>query len=331
MSSAPRGRKHARSVAPPLRGQTLRVRIRGRVGVRAVSGGIAPSGNGAFRPRRKTALGSRAMGIHVALRSAHRRAARSISAGSDALWPRRHASTSRRAVGIDVPSGALDGRAAGDFRAGCRPARPHRRPLDTGSAVRDGRAHRPLIDVPCCPAALGGRALRPGHGPALAVSAAGGVHSAVGGQSEEAVQLAAVQRSPISPAALSAKTLRHEISNSGGSRLMLEITAAQAAGAVSTGLAAAVSASVKSTGIETAGMEAARLEAAREVSAETRRRIRRHESLHPRSRRHGSRRSRRRGSRRRRSRQSRGRRPQTVSPPCQGSRRCRVESIYSCS
>ena len=61
----------------------------------------------------------------------------------------------------------------------------------------------------------------------------------------------------MSPAALSAKTLRHEISNSGGSRLMLEIAAAQAAGAVSTGLAAAVSASVKSTGIETAGMEAA--------------------------------------------------------------------------
>ena len=143
MRSAPSRREAAAAVAPSLSGHALRVTVGGRELVRAIGAEIssashcAAARDHAARPRRKTACGGPASGIHVALGTANRAAAGNITAACHAFRPRCDAASGRRAMGVDISSRSLDGRAAGHSAAGRGAARSDRGPLDSRRAVRE--------------------------------------------------------------------------------------------------------------------------------------------------------------------------------------------------
>ena len=88
---------------------------------------------------------------------------------------------------VDVPFGTFDGRARRYPAAGRKTAGASGCALDTRGAMGDGRAHRTLVHVAFCTATPSRCALRTGDGPARAIGTTGSVHSAMSGQSEEAV------------------------------------------------------------------------------------------------------------------------------------------------
>ena len=100
-------------------------------------------------------------------------------------------------MSVHISSRPFDGCAA-CHSAACRgAARSHRGPLDSRRTVRDGGAHRSLIDMPGCSAAQAAAPSGPRDCARGAIGTSGRVHSAVGGQPEETVQITAVQRAAV--------------------------------------------------------------------------------------------------------------------------------------
>ncbi len=167
---------------------------------------------------------------------------------------------------VDISIRAFDGRPAGDATTGCKSCWTGGDTLRPCDSMHDRRSSGTLIDM-CRRAGLPrGEAIRTRDGGSLASRVTGRMHPAVGWQSEEAIEFAAVQIAAVTTGSERAGVKRVGVITANAAEATGTVTSSiDTAGMVATGLksTSVVAARVKSAGVKTPGMKATESAAAK--------------------------------------------------------------------